>query len=227
MSDPDARHRRAATPRAGGAHLDVSLLMRSATAGEAWAWEALIARFRPAVMAVARRHRLGHADQEDVTQRTWLALVANLHRINDPERVPGWLMTTARREALRVVGGLNRETPVAAHELPDEGEEVHFEERLSAAERGLALHRALDAVPARQRTLMRRLMAEPAPSYQQVSSELGIPVGSIGPTRQRCLDRLRADGPLNRALGLTHAPRHHDRGAERAARRPDHVHTRS
>jgi RNA polymerase sigma factor (sigma-70 family) len=221
MSDPDARHRRAATPRARGAHLDVPLLVRSAAAGEEWAWEALIARFRPAVMAVARRHRLGHADQEDVAQRTWLALVANLNRVNDPERLPGWLMTTARREALRILNGLNRETPVAADELPDEGEEVPFEERLSAVERGLALHGALDAVPARQRTLMRRLMAEPQPSYEQVSRELGIPVGSIGPTRQRCLDRLRADGPLNRALDLAHAPRHHDRGA---ARRPDHAH---
>jgi RNA polymerase sigma factor (sigma-70 family) len=236
VSDHDARHRRATMPHAriarlhaGAAHADLSVLLRWATAGEEWAWDALVARFRPAVMAVARRHRLGHADQEDVAQRTWLQLHANVHRVEAPERLGGWLVTTARRECLRILAGMSRETPVEADLLPEQGEEVAFEDGLSAAALRRALHAALDAVSPRQRALMRMLMAEPQLSYEHISAALGIPVGSIGPTRARCMERLRDDAGLGRALGVHASPgpartgRQHDRVASRTSRRPDHA----
>lgn len=70
---------------------------------EAWAWDAIVARFSPTVRGVARRHRLGHADQEEVLQATWIRLLGAIDRIQEPEALGGWLATTARRECLRVL----------------------------------------------------------------------------------------------------------------------------
>jgi DNA-directed RNA polymerase specialized sigma24 family protein len=82
---------------------DIALFVKGAAVGEQAAWDALVDRFGPTVWAIARAHRLNPSDAADVSQTTWLRLVENLHRIEQPERVGAWLATTARRESLRVL----------------------------------------------------------------------------------------------------------------------------
>jgi RNA polymerase sigma factor (sigma-70 family) len=177
---------------------DLGSLVRAAARGDERAWGELVRRLEPAVRAVARRHRLGHADQEEVVQRTWMRLVAHVDRIRDPAALPGWLTTTARRESLALLSRPS-EVPVE-HALPPDAAPTGADERVLDEERRLALHCALDALPPRQRALMRTLVARPAMSYDQLSVALGLPRGSIGPTRQRSLERLRRDPHLREAV---------------------------
>jgi RNA polymerase sigma factor (sigma-70 family) len=166
-------------------------LVRRAAAGDQTAWDALVARYSPLVWAVARAHRLGPADAADVAQTTWLRLVEHLGRLREPDRLPGWLVTTARRECLQLlnrarreyVGGVPDDVPADADAPVDAG--------LLADERDAILWRCFRRLSEQCQTILRVLMATPPPSYSDVSVALGIPVGSIGPTRGRCLDRLR------------------------------------
>jgi RNA polymerase sigma factor (sigma-70 family) len=177
---------------------DLGSLVRAASRGDERAWSVLVRRLEPAVRAVARRHRLGHADQEEVVQRTWMRLVAHVGCIRDPAALPGWLTTTARRESLSLLSR-RREVPVE-EPRPDDAAPTDVHERLLDEERRAALLCALDALPPRQRALMRTLVARPAMSYDQLSVALGLPRGSIGPTRQRSLARLRRDPHLREAV---------------------------
>jgi RNA polymerase sigma factor (sigma-70 family) len=153
----------------------LSELVRAAGDGDQRAWEALVGRFNGLVWSVARAHGLSRADAADVCQTAWLRLVEHLHRLRDPERVGTWLASTARHEALEGAGAL-AESPEAS---------------ALASERNDLLWRAFAELPQRCQRLLRVLMADPAPSYQQVAVALEMPIGSIGPTRGRCLDRLR------------------------------------
>jgi DNA-directed RNA polymerase specialized sigma24 family protein len=125
---------------------------------------------------------------------TWLLLVENLDHIRDPERLPGWLATTARRECLRTLRLSNREQPSEPDDsywdAPDEDAEP-VDARLLVAERDAVLWGCFTRLPRRCQGLLRVLMATSPPSYAEVSAALGLPVGSIGPTRGRCLGRLR------------------------------------
>lgn len=143
---------------------------------------------------MARAHDLAYADAADVVQTTWLRLVENLGRLRHPERVGGWLASTARHECLRVVRRSARERPAEFLHEGDEPPSAPSAESavLNRAGRALVLD-ALGALSERCRTLLRMLAATPSPSYVDVSTTLGIPVGSIGPTRARCLDRLRRE----------------------------------
>lgn len=179
---------------------DITTLVLGAKRGDQAAWDALVARFGVTIRAVARRHRLSQADQDDVAQRTWLLLVEHLHSIRDPRALAQWLATTARRECLRVLEASRREIPV--DDLPAEQSDpglVH--EEAARAERGAALRRAVDVLPGRQRTLMRTLLAHPNSTFDEMSSALGIPRGSLGPTHGRCVARLRRDPHLARIVG--------------------------
>jgi RNA polymerase sigma factor (sigma-70 family) len=173
-------------------------LVRAAARGDERAWSELVRRLEPAVRAVARRHRLGHADQEEVVQGTWMRLVAHVDGIRDPAALPGWLTTTARRESLSLLSR-PREVPVE-DPLPGDTAPTGVDERVLDEERRVALHCAVAALPPRQRALMRTLIARPAMSYDQLSVALGLPRGSIGPTRQRSLERLRRDPHLREAV---------------------------
>jgi RNA polymerase sigma factor (sigma-70 family) len=149
-----------------------------------------VERFSPVVWATARGHRLSDADAADVVQTAWLRLVENLDRIDDPGRVGAWLVTTTRRECLKVISNSARTRP------RDEFPELQDTRPTAAAllethERDAALHRALQAITGQCRTLLVVMAAEPAPSYEEVSAALDMPIGSIGPTRRRCMDRLR------------------------------------
>jgi RNA polymerase sigma factor (sigma-70 family) len=166
----------------------------AAAAGEPLAWKQLIDRYAVLIRSVCRSHRLCDADAEDVAQLTWLRAVEHIGRLRDPDRFGAWLGTTARHECLAVLRGRKRVLPTddeiqqplfAAHADPGETE--------LAAERREAVRRALVALPPRQQTLLRLLHSEAEPSYEAIGAALGMPVGSIGPTRGRALERLRRE----------------------------------
>jgi RNA polymerase sigma factor (sigma-70 family) len=172
---------------------DTTALLAAARAGDQAAWDALVAQFNGLVWSVARGYRMGTADTHDAVQMTWLRLVENLSRINDPERLGGWLATTARRECLQFLRKSGRERPAAdddaLRDVPDPGEPV--DAGLLLDERDGALWRAFTLIGAKCQRLLRVLMATPTPSYQEASAALDMPIGTIGPTRQRCLAQLR------------------------------------
>lgn len=171
-----------------------AVLVRRAAAGDARAWEGLVDSYVGLIWAIARSHRLGPGDAADVSQITWLRLLENIHRIDDPSRVGAWLATTARRECLRVLGRSSRQLLVAETETlpqPASFAAPEVDDGLLAREREEHLHRALEQLPQRCQDLMRLLMLDPPPSYEEISAALDMPIGSIGPTRGRCLRRLR------------------------------------
>ena len=168
-------------------------LVAAATAGEPQAWSALIDRYAVLIRSVCRAHRLDDADADDVAQLTWLRAVEHIGRLRDPERFGAWLGTTARRECLRVLRGRKRVVPTADEVQPLFAAHADPDETALAAERRAAVRRALAALPPRQQTLLRLLHSDPAPSYDAIGSALGMPVGSIGPTRGRALERLRRE----------------------------------
>ncbi|MGH4021766.1 MAG: RNA polymerase sigma factor [Pseudonocardiaceae bacterium] len=169
-------------------------LFRRAAAGDQAAWNAIVDRYTKLVWSVARAHRLGTADAADVVQTTWLRLVEHFGRIEDPERLAGWLATTARRECLRTLRRAGRELVGDIDDAILEAVEERsapVDARLLAEERDVALWGCFERLSARCQVLLRILMATPPPDYATVSAALGMPVGSIGPTRGRCLDQLR------------------------------------
>jgi RNA polymerase sigma factor (sigma-70 family) len=169
-------------------------LVTRAGNGDEQAWDALVERYSPLIWSICRRHRLDHADAEDVGQIVWLQLAGQLARIRDPAALPGWLATVTRRECLRILHtapgvppagcGLDPET------FPDE-RSATAEQELLAAERHAALREAFGDLPPSGQQLMLMLIEDPPVPYAEISTRLGIPVGSIGPTRRRCLDKLR------------------------------------
>jgi len=176
--------------------LDLTDLVRRAAGGDQGAWEGLIQRFSGLVWSVARAFRLSPADAADVSQTTWLRLAEHLGDIVEPRGVGAWLATTARRECLRTLRNASRTVPTDFDDdhllVSDRTEEI--DAGLDAGPQWTALRRAVDDLPEPGRALLRVLMADPAPSYLEAGAALGMPVGSIGPTRARCLKRLR-DNP--------------------------------
>jgi RNA polymerase sigma factor (sigma-70 family) len=166
-------------------------LVRDAAGGDQGAWNQLVDRYSRLVWAVARGHRLAHADSADVFQTTWLRLVEHLGRLRDPEQLAGWLSTTARHESLRVLRLGRRERPDdIAGESNDSGD-AGPETALLASEERASVAAAYTRLSERCQGLLRLVVAEPGLSYANVARALGIPVGSIGPTRGRCLEQLR------------------------------------
>jgi RNA polymerase sigma factor (sigma-70 family) len=161
--------------------------------GDQVAWEALFERFGGVVRAATRAHRLSEADAADVNQNTWMRLVENLHRIQHPESLGAWLATTARRECLTVIRRTARLIP-RGDDLPDPPcDRPPPGEQLIREQRAVALRGALERVKPRERALLRMLAAEPVPSYDKIGAVLGMPIGSIGPTRARALASLRRE----------------------------------
>ena len=181
---------------------DTGLLVRGAAGGDELAWRGLVARFSNLVWAVARAHRLANADAADVYQTTWLRLAEHIGRIEHPERVGAWLATAARRECLQSLRSAAKTAPTDDMDRLDITSAVGnpTEEAVLAAETGredaaraAAMWRAFERLSGRCRELLRILMASPPPSYAEVAAALGLPLGSIGPTRARCLQRLREE----------------------------------
>ncbi|HZR47935.1 MAG TPA: sigma-70 family RNA polymerase sigma factor [Streptosporangiaceae bacterium] len=168
-----------------------SELVAGATAGDQRAWDALVERYTSLLWAIARSYRLPPSDAADVVQTTWLRLVEHLERIADPDRLPGWLATTARRECLRLLRRADREVYSASgvRDAPDDGPAP--DAALLAGERDAILWAAFARLDDFCQRLLRVLSADPPPSYAVVSVALDMKIGSIGPTRARCLAKLR------------------------------------
>lgn len=168
-------------------------LVRAAADGAQDAWDALVERYNGLVWSIARGYGLGTADAADVAQTTWLRLVERLSTIRDPERVGAWLATTARNECLQTLRRAGRQIPTDDEFTlePRDPAQPPVDKALLTSERDRVLWRSVDELGDRCRRLLRVLMADPPPSYEEVSVALEMPIGSIGPTRARCLQRLR------------------------------------
>jgi RNA polymerase sigma factor (sigma-70 family) len=157
------------------------------------AWDELVERYSPLIWAICHRYQL-RDEADDVAQTVWLGLVDQLGKLREPAALPGWLATTTRRECLRILraarGKLAADPELDAETLPDEQAET-AEQELLAAERQAALREAFHALPADGQQLIALLIQDPPVPYAQISARLGIPVGSIGPTRRRCVNKLR------------------------------------
>ncbi len=187
-------------------------LVRAAAQGDQAAWNDLVERYSPMLVSVIRQYRLAPAHVDDVAQTVWLRLVEHLGELREPEALPGWIVTTARREAVRLITAERRSAPmdpqagldaVLTEARGGRSAENALDEELLAAERHQALLAGLAELPARQRQLLLLLLADPPLSYQQISEQTRIAVGSIGPTRGRAIERLRQSGPIRQFLDVT------------------------
>lgn len=173
---------------------EVADLVLRASAGDRVAWEELVERYAGLVCRVARDCGLGAGDTADVSQTTWLRLFEHIDRLDEPSHVGAWLATTARRECLRVVA--LRARIVLAHDAEVfEDLQAHqpaVDDDLLAAELAGDVRAAFEQLPPRWRRLMDLLMLDPPLSYAEISQRLDLPIGSIGPTRGRCVERLRS-----------------------------------
>jgi RNA polymerase sigma factor (sigma-70 family) len=172
---------------------DIALLVQRAAEGDHWAWERLVDQFARLVWAMTRDFKLVESDAADVFQATWLRLLEHIDRLEYPARVGSWLAATARHECLRSLAA--RKKLVLVHDdVALRGAVVQapeIDERLLAEERAQAVREALSRLPWHWQQLVELLMADPPASYAEISEQLGLPVGSIGPTRGRCMARLR------------------------------------
>jgi RNA polymerase sigma factor (sigma-70 family) len=196
---PRPAPRRADRRLSGG---QVTELLNAAAAGDQNAWDSLIGAFGSMIWAIARAHRLRDADAADVSQATWLALLEHLGDLMDPARLGAWLATTARRECLRVLRVRERRVlfgdDCPEHESPDPSPG----DMLLLSERDAALWRSFAQLRGSDQALLRLVMADPRPAYEEISAALDMPIGSIGPTRQRALTRLHEQLHKDRALTL-------------------------
>ncbi|WP_432976260.1 RNA polymerase sigma factor [Dactylosporangium sp. CA-233914] len=188
-----------ADPESPGEHGNAALL-RAAAAGDQQAWESIVDRYANLVWSVARSFQLGQSDAADVSQATWLRLVEHVDDVRDADKLGSWLATTARREAIALLRKGGRDVPAGSagdfvghlgvqagldrvEDEPDAG--------VLRDERDATLWQEFRALSGQCQQLLRVLIADPPPSYAEVSAALDVPIGSIGPTRKRCLGTLR------------------------------------
>ncbi len=171
----------------------VTRMVSAAASGDHRAWDALVDEFGGLVWSIARAHRLSDADAADVAGATWLRLVEHVGDLREADRVGAWLATTARRECLRVLRGARRQVATGDDIEAEPADDTDIGAELMTAQRDVALWRAFARLPGRDQALLRLLVADPAPSYEEISAALEMPIGSIGPTRARSLDRLRRE----------------------------------
>ena len=169
----------------------VADLLQSAAAGDEASWAALVDRFAGLVWFIARGYNLDRDSMEDVSQTVWLRLAEHCGRIKEPERLAGWLTTTTRNEALRVQRCRQRVVPQEPQIERAGSNDPPVDEDLLGSETLAEVVGAFGQIDASCQQLLRLLCAVPALDYETISELTGRPVGSIGPTRQRCLQKLR------------------------------------
>lgn len=183
-------------------------LVARAQDGDASAWDEIVRRFDGSLRRVVRAHGLDAPTARDMVQQTWVTAVAQLGAVRQADALGGWLRTIARRECRRTV--VRRRKELANRKFEADSDNGEFEIRSAAptpedealaAERRALLRTAWQNIPARDRTLLTLLMDEPRRPYAEISRHTGLPIGSIGPTRARCLARLRVQLA---ALGVDH-----------------------
>lgn len=188
------RARQAKNARTAAGDEEVTRLVHAAQSGDRLAWDSLFNRYVALLWAIALRHGLNESDAGDVVQTTWLRLVEHIDDVREPARIGSWLATTAQREALRCVA-LSRRIVLSDDDASFDGPDrllPPIDEALLARELADAARAALDALPPAWRSLVELLTQDPPPSYEKIGADLGLPVGSIGPTRGRCVRRMRA-----------------------------------
>jgi RNA polymerase sigma factor (sigma-70 family) len=162
--------------------------------GDQQAWDELVERYAPLVWSICNRYQLTRNDIDDVGQTVWLLLVEQLGNLRTPAALPGWLATTTQRECLRVLRAARRYDsfgPSVDSQMSPDQTSLMVEQEVIAAELNAALRAAFASLPPRCRQLLSMLLNDPPLSYAEISATLPIPIGSIGPQRARCLDRLR------------------------------------
>ncbi|HEY2764545.1 MAG TPA: sigma-70 family RNA polymerase sigma factor [Pseudonocardiaceae bacterium] len=177
-------------PSAPGSVADLLLRARR---GDGAAWEEIVRRYSNVVFATVRSFRLQDADVLDAVQMTWLRLAENAHRVQYPERLAGWLATTARRECLHILRQQAKHTPApadtVAENVVDPG--IGPEQRVIDHDTARTLWNLVAELSPLRRTLLRALFTDNPRPYTEVARSAGIPPGGIGPTRARALQQLR------------------------------------
>jgi RNA polymerase sigma factor (sigma-70 family) len=169
--------------------------LRAAADGDAQAWNRLVDRYAGLVWSICRAHRMSDDDAADVSQLTWMRLLENLERIRDPQRLAGWLATTCRRECLAFLRRSRSSTPVAEEHMDRLlGGVAAADQSLLVTDQYATLWQAFLRLSEWCQQVLRALVVDAEdgpPSYRLVAAALQVPVGSLGPTRARCLHQLR------------------------------------
>lgn len=176
-----------------GEPISVTELVVAALDGDERAWTIIVERYGSLIAAIAHLHRLDPQEVADVSQTVWLKLLENLASLREPKALAGWLRTTARNECIRALRIRRKQVPLD-ESVPTTDPPVEAD--LLAAERRLLLREAFAQLSDGCRRLLSALMEDPPPSYAAVGERLGLPTGSIGPTRARCLEKLRRSSAL-------------------------------
>jgi RNA polymerase sigma factor (sigma-70 family) len=171
----------------------VAALVTRASGGDQGAWDEIVERYAPLVWTLCTRYQLSSHDIEDVGQTVWLSLVEQLGRLREPAALPGWLATTTNRECIRVVTAArkSKQAGMRGDDAPQLADDKMIEEEILIAERDAGLRAAFAQLPPACQRLLSLLFSDPPHSYEQVSAKLGMRIGSVGPQRARCLERLR------------------------------------
>ena len=180
----------------------ISELLVAAAAGDGQAWGTIVERYQRLLWSVVRGYRLDESAAADVVQTVWLRLVENLSRIREPERLPSWLATTARNEALRVSRAQQRQTPTEFEFDLADPSLGDLDDRLLNDELEVEVMAAFRQLKPEHQHLLRLLTTDPPLDYSTVAELWGRPQGSIGPTKGRCIEQIL------RIMG-----RHHDVGS--------------
>jgi RNA polymerase sigma factor (sigma-70 family) len=186
---------------------DAPALVAGALDGDQGAWTEIVRRHAPAVIARVRQFRLTPHQAEDVAQTVWLNLLENLEKLRDPHALPGWIATTARHECIRVTNLNRRTVPVDPQGgRLDGADESDLDAQMLLVERERALRDGLAELPVHQREVLLMLSVDPPLSYAEIAEKLGVPIGSIGPTRGRGLARLRETAAIKNYVAAWTAP---------------------
>lgn len=187
----------------------VTALVSAAMNGSEPAWRELVDRYASLVWSICRRYRLSEADAADVSQTVWLRAVEQLASLRQPAALPGWLATTARRECLKLAKAAGSTVPLdeAGARLEADEELTALDAELLAAERTAMIRECFTRLPVPCQRLLELLVDDTQGGYAGISSRLDLPIGSIGPTRARCLDKLRRC-PAFAAWSGTAGPQH-------------------
>lgn len=175
-------------------------LVARARDGDQRAWNEIVDRYAPLVWSICNRYKLSRQDIDDISQTVWLLLVEQLGNLRQPAALPGWLATTTQRECFRVLRAARRydySGPPGESQMSGDPPPLMIEQEIIAAELNAALRAAFALLPPRCRHLLSMLITDPPLSYAEISAALPVPIGSIGPQRARCLDRLRRSPFLN------------------------------
>jgi RNA polymerase sigma factor (sigma-70 family) len=173
--------------------------VRRAREGDDMAWERLVFRLRRAAWKAIVAFDLQPQEQDDAFAATFMRLYEHLGSIREPEKLPGWVTTVARNETFALLRSRRRSTELV-HALAQSASEETSGQEVDDGALHLAVRVALESLPELSQQLMRLVTADPPVPYAEISLRLGLPIGAIGPTRQRCLERMRRHPELVRYL---------------------------